>query len=247
MLVSWSLLGQSKRTKVPSYFGIQIRPVFPTRFIGEPTLNLRTPATDQVQIESIFTQKLGYSFGATVRAGVTKLIAIETGINFTRRNFDLDYSIPDSNLTASTSLGFISYDIPVNALFYIKLADKWYMNTALGVAVNFAPTDIGKSIKPSGDHEFRANGLVRNKFGFDLNASVGFEFRTKKSGFFYLGGSGRVPFSPVFDLFIQYKNQGYKGYLIGEVDGSFLSIELKYFFPTIKNKGWQFKKGPIDQ
>ena len=238
-------VAQSKRTKVPSYFGFQIRPVFPTRFIGEPELTLSTEAGDSVNVSTTLSQKIGYSFGGTVRAGVTKLIAIETGINFTQRHFDSKMSIPDSNIYGSNDLTFISYDIPVNVLFYIRLAEKWYMNASLGVAMSYSPTDVGTYTAPNGPHEFRHYGLVRKKVNFDLNANVGFEFRTEKSGFFYLGGSGRVPFAPIFDLLFEYTNEGFSRTIVGEVDGSFLSIDFKYFFPVIKNKGAQFKPGPI--
>jgi hypothetical protein len=82
-----------------------------------------------------------------------------------------------------------------------------------------------------------------------MNANVGFEFRTEKNGFFYLGGVARVPFKPLFDLYVQYDYTGtdYQSILHGPVDGSFLSIELKYFFPNIKNKGLQFQDGPVEQ
>jgi len=247
LLITSAAFSQKKKEKFPSYFGLQFRPVFPTRFIGEPILELNAPTSDQVQYSAKLSQQMGYSFGATVRAGVTKLIAIETGINFTRRNFKVDYAIEDSSIMTSSDLGFINYDIPLNALFYIKLAEKWYMNASLGLNINFSPTDVSVGIKPSGNNEFRATGLVRRKFNFGMNANMGFEFRTKKSGFFYLGGSGSVPFSPLFDIFLQYKNQGYTSSRYEPVDGSFLAIDVKYFFPTIKNKGKQFKPGPIDQ
>lgn len=244
---AFPVLAQKKKEKFPSYFGLQFRPVFPTKFIGNPVLNLASAPSEQVQYTASIRQQMGFSFGATVRAGVTKLIAIETGINFTRRNFDLDYEIEDSSLMVSNSLGFINYDIPINALFYIQLADKWFMNASLGVNINFSPTDVRVADKPSGNHEFIATGLVRQKFNFGMNANMGFEFRTKKAGFFYLGGSGSVPFSPLFDIFLVYKNQGYQSSNFEPVDGSFLAIDIKYFFPIIKNKGKQFKEGPIDQ
>jgi hypothetical protein len=61
-----------------------------------------------------------------------------------------------------------------------------------------------------------------------------------------LGGSARVPFSPVFDIVANYQWQGNLIQAIGEVDGSFLAIDFKYFFPNIKNKGPQFIEGPIE-
>lgn len=244
--LSFGVFAQSK-VKIPSYFGLQVRPVFPTRFIGSPILEMQNTDPEKIDIRSTITQKMGYSFGATVRAGLTKLIALETGINFTQRNFDITMAVPDSSVQGTNDLSFISYDIPVNALFYIRLAEQWYMNASLGVAVAIKPTNVGVLTNPRSAHEFRHTGYVRSKFGFDLNANIGFEFRTEKSGFFYLGGSGRVPFAPLFDLVVDYEYQGINNKLYGEVDGSFLSIDFKYFFPIIQNKGPQFKQGPITQ
>lgn len=246
-LFTFGLNAQEKKERVPSYFGLQIRPVFPTRFIGNPELNIEQTDPESVYITTTLSQKIGYSFGATVRAGLTKLIALETGINFTQRNFDITMSVPDSSISGTNDLSFITYDIPINALFYIRLADKWYMNASLGFAVNFAPTHVGVQTNPVGIHYFTHTGILQSKVGFDLNANIGFEFRTEKSGFFYLGGSGRVPFAPIFTLATNYRYQGYNSSIYGEVDGSFLSIDFKYFFPNIRNKGNQFKHGPIVQ
>jgi len=246
-LIAFTAFGQKKKERVPSYFGLQIRPIFPTQFIGSSTTEFKQNDGETVQYNSTLQQKIGYSFGGTVRAGITKLIAIETGINFYRRNFSIDMEIPDSSIMATNDIGFVSYDIPLNALFYIKLAEKWYMNASIGVSVNFKPTDIAVVTKPGGNNEFQHIGVAQNKFGFDFNANVGFEFRTEKKGFFYLGGSANVPFKPLFDMVLNYSNQGYKSRVIEPVDGSYLSVDFKYFFPNIKNKGVQFQNGPIEQ
>lgn len=236
-----------KKERVPSYFGLQVKPVFPTRFIGNSLTEFRSGTDQPLLLETKIQQKVGYSFGATVRAGLTKLIALETGINFTQRNFDLEMSLPDSNIVGKNTLSFIDYDIPINALFYIRLAEKWYMNASLGVAVTFAPTHVEKETNPESIHNFKQTGFVPSKVGADANANIGFEFRTEKSGFFYIGGSGRVPFKPIFTLYSEHHYQGYHTYSKADVDGSYLSIDFKYFFPNIANKGTQFKPGPINQ
>ncbi len=233
--------GQVQKEKVPSYFGFQIRPVFPTQFIGDPELSLQGEG-----FETTLSQKMGFGFGGTVRAGLTELIAFETGINYTQRNFDLTMAYPDSASYATDTLTFIEYDIPLNILMYIKMSEQWYANASLGFLLTFKPTDIGAFNQPGGQHYYKHTGLTRSKLGFDVNANIGFELRTKKSGFFYLGGSGRVPLSPLFDLVADYIYEGNTTRLVGEVDGSFLSIDFKYFFPIINNKGKQFTKAPIE-
>lgn len=229
-----------KKERFPSYFGFQVRPIFPTRFIGEPETTL-----SKNEFTTTIKQTLGYSFGGTVRAGITKLIAFETGINFTQRHFDLTMALPDSNVYGKNDLTFISYDVPLNGLVYIQLSEQFFMNASLGVAVNFKPTDVGTLTLTGGKNAFTHTGRVSRKTGFDLNANVGFEFRTEKSGFFYLGGSGRVPFAPLFTMVAQYQNQGYKNTLYGEIDGTFLALDFKYFFPIVQKKGVQWQRGPI--
>lgn len=231
---------QDIKERFPSYFGIQVRTLFPTQFIGQSTLTL-----SQNGFSTTIEQSLGYSFGGTVRAGLTKLLAFETGINYTQREFNISMTVPDSNIYATNNLTFISYDIPLNGLVYIQMGKQVFMNASLGLALTFKPTDVGILTKPGGSNLFYHTGLVKRKAGFDINANIGFEYRTKKSGFFYLGGSGRVPIGPLFQMIAQYKYQGIKTTVTGNVDGSYLSIDLKYFFPNIRNRGIQFTRGPI--
>lgn len=238
--------GQIKQDRVPSYFGIQIKPLFPAKYVGEKEHTFSTTDADSVQYSSTISQRLGYSFGVCVRAGLTKLVAIETGINFYQRNFDLAIDLADSNIHAKNDMSFINYDIPVNVLFYIPLAEKFYMNASLGGSLTFKPTEIGVVTKPAGNNEFSSSSITNNKFGLALNANIGFEYRTEKSGFFYLGGSVQVPMAPIFNLRTGYAHEGYRNSIFGDVNGSYFALDIKYFFPNIKNKGMQFKPGPIE-
>jgi hypothetical protein len=239
--VSFGQNDSYKKERFPSYFGLQVRPVFPTDYIGKPNLDLKNK-----EFSTTISQKTGYSFGATVRSGLTKLIALETGMNFTERKYDLTMSVADSGVYAENNLSFIAYDIPLNALFYVPLSKKFYMNASLGAALVFKPSSIGILTLPGGKNTFTHEGVISSKGAIDFNANVGFEYRTEKSGFFYLGGSARVPFQPLFHLVAQYKYDGYKNTVIGTIDGTFLAIDVKYFFPNIQNRGIQFQKGPIE-
>ncbi len=231
---------ERKKEKFPSYFGVQIRPIFPVKFIGDPHLTMT-----QNEFTSTFQQKMGFSAGGVVRAGISKLFAIETGLNFTQRNFDLTMDVPDSNIHATNTLRFIEYDIPINGLVYIQLARSFYMNASLGGSITFKPTDVGVLTIPGGKDLFRHKGIVDSKIGFALNANIGFEYRTEKAGIFYLGGSARVPFSPLFIAAARYENQSYDNTIYGTVDGSFMALDFKYFIPNINKKGEQWQRGPI--
>lgn len=232
----------SQDERVASYLGIQVRPVIPTDVVGEK----QTKVTG-TNFTSTITQTLGYSFGATVRAGLTPLIAFETGISFTQRNFNLSMSLIDTNVSATDNFSLISYDIPINLLMYIQLSQKYYMNSSMGFMSVFSPTDIVKVTETGGIHSFENYGSV-SRVTFNFNANIGFEYRTEKSGFFYLGGSIRVPLQPAFHWASAHMIQQVTGYDIAKsnVSGSSLSLDLKYFFPNIKQKGNQPKKGPIE-
>ncbi len=231
----------AKKEKFPSYFGFQYRPVFPTRFIGDPETIMT-----QDEYSNTITQQMGFSFGGTVRAGITKLIAIETGINLTRRNFAVSMSIADSNVYGENNLRFLTYDIPLNTLFYVQLSEQFFMNASLGLNIAYKPTNVGILTLPGGSHSFTHTGKAGAKLNFGLNANIGFEFRTEKSGFFYIGGSGLVPFTPLFNMIAQYKYQGYSNTIYADIDGSYLALDFKYFFPNIQQRGPQFKRGPIE-
>jgi hypothetical protein len=229
--------------KMISYFGVHFRPIFPSDFIGAKT-NTKTFEG----FTSTIIQTPGHNFGATIRLGVTKLISIETGLNYTHRNFNLEMSLPDSNLFNTNDLSFISYDIPINGLIYVQLGQQVYMNASLGLAASFAASGVTKKTVTGTDNYFSHNGYVNSKLSFDMNANYGFEFRTKNSGFFYFGGSARVPFKPILLMAVTMvpKDLTKRINIYQDIDGSYLGLDFKYFFPIIENKGVQPLQGPIE-
>ena len=239
LLMHFSMIGQSDQ--VTSYFGLHYKSIIPNNFVGSKILSL-----SEQEFSTTCEQKVGYLIGATVRAGITKLIAFETGINLVHRNFQIDMSVPDSNLYAQTDLALLSYDIPLNCLIYIKLSKAWYSNASLGFAMVYKPSMIQSVTGLDEGHIFTYLGATERKFSADFNGNIGFEFRSKKSGFFYLGGSVRIPLEPLFILAGQYRNEGYSLLSYGDVNGSFMSIDLKYFFPNTKSNGSTFRPGPIE-
>jgi hypothetical protein len=243
IVVFISIFSFSQREKFPSYFGVQIRPLFPTSFGGSKGIKLNGE-----NYSLNLTQTLGYSFGGTIRKGITKLIAFESGLNFTQRNYNLTMSLTDTNVSVSDHFSFISYEIPINGLVYIQLGQKIFMNTSMGLALRFSPTDIKKTTETGGTHSFKNYGYYSNKIGLNINANIGFEYRTSKYGFFYFGGSICVPLNQIIDLksIHSVSKQTHSTLLFGKVEGNYLSLDLKYFFPTIRTQGEQPLKGPIE-
>lgn len=243
LLFSSAGISQMKKEPIPSYFGFQVKPIFPGVFIGTTSFE-----SNKDGFNTTFSQATGYSFGGVVRVGITKLIALETGINLTQRNYRFDSSVPDSNLFVSSRIRYLTYDIPVSALFYIRLAERVYMNVSIGAALSYNPTVAGVKISPYSYHEVSQVALGKKIVG-EAIGNIGFEYRTPKAGTFYLGAAARVPFAPLFYLRSEYKYQGFNiltdAENQGRVDGSYIALEIKYFFPLIKIKGSPIKT-PIE-
>jgi len=214
-------------------FGLQYRPIIPNTMIG-----MYKQDFNQDQLTSSVTQKFGHSFGGVVRYGLTKNISMETGLNLTQRNFRLDFSVPDSSYSETGKTGMVSYEIPLSCLVYIQLSDRWFINTSLGPSLTLFTSNIAKQVPIAGSEYFRFEGAYKNKVLGALNANVGFEFRSRASGYFYIGSSYHLPFSPIMTMAMSYEYDGGDVVSIANIRGSYLTIDLRYFFnerPEEKN------------
>lgn len=231
-----------KKEKFPSFFGVQFKPLFPTDFITASELSLKGN-----ELNADYKQKFGFSFGGTVRVGLSKVVNLETGLNFIQRRYHIDYSIlsPTVDINASSDFGIIAYDLPVNALFYIKMGKGFYANASLGVSVGYLPSDVWKKEPINAKERFQHEGRRLNKVFGEVNANVGFEYRTKKSGSFYLGSSIKVPFKQLYNIAAVYYADGYTEVLHGKISGSYITLDIRYYF---QNSGERSKlRGPIEQ
>jgi hypothetical protein len=241
LLISSSIKAQVAKETFPSYFGFQFKPIIPANFLG----NVENKLINENFTTNI-SQKYGYSFGASVRISISKSINIETGMNLINRNFNVNFSYPDSALETSLSLALMNYDVPLNILVYIRLSDQIYMNGSIGGSLVFNPFDVAAQNYVGSKHLFIVEGRRRGRVGFEINANFGFDWRTEKSGIFYLGITGRVPTAPIYNIATVYQYDSFKDVVIGSINGTYISLDLRYFFPNIKSKGPQFVKGPIE-
>ena len=234
----------TKKEKVyPDYFGVQYRPIIPLNSFG---LGPQSIEGENGVHNSIVQQKFGYSMGGIMRIGFSERLAVETGLNFTRRNYQTDYFVPDSNLRASTSLRNISYDIPLNLLIYVKINKSIYINASFGNSFLFFPSNTATQTNTL-PHNFITETEMRRWIQFALNANTGVEFRTEKNGIFYLGASFHRPFSPLYNVRTTYKYMNDPNAGISRLSGSFFTLDIKYFFPIVKSKGAPIKAGIVDQ
>ncbi|MEX2597684.1 MAG: hypothetical protein WEC59_12230 [Salibacteraceae bacterium] len=211
-------------------FGVQFKPIVPSNLFDAGSGLL-----SQNGIDYTIDQRVGYSFGGVMRFGITKWLSIESGISYVRRNFSASVNHAELGFTDTTSYRIIGYEIPVSGLVFVQLSDEIFMNAAFGVALDMFPSDVA-----SGDVDEFYQLSQRRGFGKEnsffewtkigLVANIGFEYRTKESGYFYIGGSYHRPFSPIYDTQISYTYDNKLDQGVVPITGNYLTIDFKYFF-----------------
>jgi len=215
--------------KGKTYFGIQLKPIIPNRYIGQFE---QTFSYDTVPFyNGVIKQKTGLVLGMSIRHGISESISIESGINLTRRHYDITYTAEDSAISTGNDLTIISYEIPVNALVYIKLSETWYMNASGGLNFSFFPSDVYTEAENNTVNSlFYQVGIRKSWIKLGFNANYGFEYRTKKSGIFYTGLSYNYPFGEIMAFRMTWRNNGIRYQTNENISGSYLTLDLKYFF-----------------
>lgn len=203
-------------------FGVQVKPVIPFSFFN-PVSNLqREDLTSSLELTG------GFAFGMTVRTGITKAISMEVGIDQITRRYDVAIANDTNGYSDSGKLRFVGYEMPVTLLVYIRLGERTWMNNALGASVDFYPGDAKKELQYAQAYYFRRNwaqvGVVGN---------LGVEYRTEKSGYFYLGATFHRPFGEMAKADVTWVDRyaGYKPYPMSTyLSGSYLTLDLRYYF-----------------
>jgi len=228
ILVSLVFLPKFFSQEKVTTFGIQLKPIVPIEFINagkqEKTTN---------NIAYINQPKFGMSFGMVIRKGLTKTLSLETGLNFLKRNYDLTINDPDSSFSSTSDFSIVNYEIPVLLLAYVQLGRNTFMNVAGGVSFDIYPSDLFVQ-----DEAF-ANAVNRSSWlQPSLLANIGWEYRTEKSGYIYIGASLHRPFTEIFTEFVTYRGVN-SDRLEGEtfdLTGSYFTIDLRYFFHEEKQE-----------
>lgn len=207
---------QRKYPDRKTHFGIIYSPVIPSNFLQKNDIT-KTTDTSQYNVN----QAMSYYFGMEIRHDFTKRFAIQTGINFIRRNWDVKADFEGELF--QERLKFNAYELPFSVLGYVQLGQNVFMNISGGASFEMYPSDI-----------YFKRFFAKRKFWIlpSLNANLGWEYRDKKNGIFYLGASYKIV-SDEFLLFVFTSNSSYP---IDEfrIPGNFFSINLKYYFPQNK-------------
>ena len=202
--------------------GIQVKPIFPISFLGTGKI---TNDTAGVHFETILNS--GFSGGMVVRYNFTNLLAFETGINYVKRKYTVSFS--EKDFKGQTSFRIIGYEIPALLMVYAQLGEKIYINGAMGPML-----DMFASSVQTFDDYFNNVALRNHIVQPSLSANIGFEYRTKKSGNLYFGTSFLRPFTFIYLSKIGYYRNSKSVIIQNELSGSYLTIDLRYFFPETK-------------
>lgn len=225
-------------------FGLQYKPIIPTNIFGAGKFDV---TSDNGKFNVFTKQKFGNVFGGVVRVGFNRWVSLETGINYVMRSYSTTYNVPDSNITATNDFRVVSYQIPLSCLVYVKLSDMFHMNVALGVSGAIFPSDIATLTETQENTRmsFLMEGQRKSWFQGTFDANVGFELRTKKIGYFYLGASYQLPFTNIMNIAYEYKHSGDSQELVfTQLNGAYLTADVRYFFPENpeKKRKWEEQK-----
>lgn len=201
-------------------FGIQFKPIIPSELFN-------TGKQEIIQDNVLFsvTPQMGLSFGMVIRKGLTKNLSLESGINYLTRKFELGINDQDLNYIETTHFKLVNYEIPVSLLVYIRLTEYIYMNVAGGFAFDIYPSDLYTY-----SSNFQNDVLMYNWIRPSLIANIGWEYRTEKSGYFYLGASYHRPFSHMAQEIIWYNGNKRDERVILNLSGNYITVDVRYFF-----------------
>ncbi len=198
--------------------GIQYKPILPFSFLGTGKI---TNDLNNVHFETKLTS--GFSGGLVVRHNFTNLLAFETGINYVKRKYTLNIS--EGTFNDNSTFRIISYEIPAVLMIYTQLGEKIYINGSMGPVLDMYPSSIKTS-----DSSFSHVAFRNHIFQPSISANIGWEYRTDKSGILYIGASFQKPFSFIYLSKVGYYHGNNDFIIQNELSGSYLTIDLRYFF-----------------
>jgi hypothetical protein len=215
MFISQSLQGQQNVTTV----GFQFKPIFSSQMFGTGPVQEKNNNL-QVTVDP----RAGFSGGMIVRHGFTDRLSFETGISYAKRVYGLEIETPDYK--SLSDFRIVGYEIPLQGLVYIQLAQKLFMNATGGASLDFFPSDIGTK-----GEKFRHLSLRNSRLQGGVLANLGWEWRTEKSGYFYLGASYHNPFKKIYTSRVQYfPVPTALEEVFFDLSGNYLTFDIRYFF-----------------
>ena len=218
----FDLKGQNTRTT----FGLQYKPIIPAEYFNSSHIN-----ENSGDYTFNLSPKYSNSFGMILRHKINKTFSIESGLNYTQRNYKLTINNNSQNINDFTSFGMRSYELPIQFLIYVRASEFWYLNVAFGISHNILASDIlsyGDKTDDYFQNTYRKNGGYRA-----LLANIGMEYRTEGKGHYYIGTSLHRPWQEISRIYPEYNNfnnENFEDKFFLEILGNFITIDFRYFF-----------------
>ncbi|HIG33111.1 MAG TPA: hypothetical protein EYQ09_06740 [Flavobacteriales bacterium] len=222
------LLALEVRSQViKTTFGLQYKPIIPAAYFNSTEV-IKTSGSYDFNL----SPKYSHSFGMVVRQKINATFSIESGLNYTQRNFKLAIKNSDLNLDDFTDFRMRSYELPIQLLAYVQTSEYWYVNVAFGISHNVLASDIGSYGEESENYfqnTYRKNGGYQA-----LLANIGMEYRTEEKGYYYFGTSLHRPWKAIGRVFPEYddKTNIFNDDTEFSLDllGNFVTLDFRYFF-----------------
>lgn len=220
--------------------GLQLKPMFaskffetgPQRFVGD-------------SLDATLSQKLGWNTGVVIRKGINDMWSIESGISMVQRNFELQFFSQRYQVNNVLKYKMVGYEIPIQALIYVQLSPNWFINGSGGVALDFYPSNLyktGSVMKDSLYIDAYAKTFRTRWAMLAATANLGFEYRTKDHGYFYMGASYHRPMGDIALTQLRVESKGAGNDLWMPIGGTYLTLDLRYFVKPDKEVMKQKKR-----
>ena len=220
-----ALVVKSQVTKTT--FGLQYKPIIPAAYFNSAEV-IKSSDSYNFNLKPQYSN----SFGMVIRHKINTTFSIESGLNYTQRNFKLAIKNSDLNLDDFTDFGMRSYELPIQLLAYVQTSEYWYVNVAFGISHNVLASDMF-SYGEESENYFQ--NTVRKNGGYQaLLANIGMEYRTEEKGHYYFGTSLHRPWKAIGRVFPEYDdkinifNDNTKFSL--DLLGNFVTLDFRYFF-----------------
>ncbi len=200
--------------------------------ISGSLINEGIPAGTENGISFELTKKFGFSAGMVIRHDFSKMFSVESGISFVQRNQNFYVSDAARAYEFNQEFGTVGYEIPLLALVYIQLSDQVFMNTSFGMSFDLYPSDVAVF---SDDDRVVVEGRRAGWILPALSANIGWEWRTKEKGSFYLGGTYHRSFGDTYEFYGEYDfDKSDTASIVTPMylttNGNYLTLDFRYFF-----------------
>lgn len=218
-------------------FGFVVKPIFSSSYFRTGPQLQEVKDISGNNYSYALAQSSGFIAGGLLRKSFTKNIALESGIQFVKRIYNLDITSDSSSFSGSSDFKIIGYEFPIQALVFVQLSRKIWMNAALGTSIDMFPSDIETRGSYFKNKTFRLSSLT--VFNAGVVANIGVEYRTEKSGIIYIGSSYHRSFKDTYRSVIGYYQDikaNPKSTTSFNLKGDYLTVDLRYYFANDTKK-----------